>query len=365
MLLIAFLTAGLLAQTPPDAPVDWRVQFEAGKQAYVRQEYVEAAAKLRSAAEGAGRTPGNEPVQFEILRFLAAVHREMGDPAQAEQVLAKAAELCGAGEPSGVKLAAILEEISAVQRAQGHAGQALESLEKAIQVRAADPDSPRADLARSLAGAAMLRYKTGEADKASEGLQRAIREWDIASPGDPQALPAIEALATTYRDHAQYQEAEPLLWRALRMREAASGPDGAEVISAVDSLAYVEFGLKKFPEAEALYKRLAALWETNAGPDHPMLALTFDKMAEFYAFQQRYPEAEKCAVQALALRTKMHLGSLNQTGRVLLMEAKLAEAEDLYRRSLEIGDLAQAPDDTLDPMLRIYAKLLRELKRDD
>jgi hypothetical protein len=96
-----------------------------------------------------------------------------------------------------------------------------------------------------------------------------------------------------------------------------------------------------------------------------MLALTFDKMAEFYAFQQRYPEAEKFAIQALALRTKMHLGSLNQTGRILLMEAKLKEAEDLYRRSVQIGDLAEAPDDALDPVLRIYAKLLRELKRDD
>jgi tetratricopeptide (TPR) repeat protein len=174
----------------------------------------------------------------------------------------------------------------------------------------------------------------------------------------------MEALATAYRDRSQYLEAEPLVLRALRLRETADGPESAEVIAAVDSLAYVEFGLKKFAEAEVLFRRLLALWEANGGPDHPMTALTHDKMAEFFAFQQRYGEAEKSARQALAVRTKLHLASLNQTGRVFLMEAKLAEADDLYHRAVQIGDLAQAPDEALDPLLRVYAKILRELKRD-
>jgi hypothetical protein len=50
---------------------------------------------------------------------------------------------------------------------------------------------------------------------------------------------------------------------------------------------------------------------------------------------------------------------------VLLMEAKLADAEDLYRRTVQIGDLAKAPDDVMDSPLRIYARILREMKRDD
>ena len=133
MLPIALLTASLLAQTPPDAPGDWRAQFEAGKQTYVKHDYTEASDKLRSAAEGVARTNGNEPVQLEILRYLAAVHREMGEPAKAEQVLLTAAERSGATGPSSLKLAAILEELSAVQRAQGHGSQALESLETRVK----------------------------------------------------------------------------------------------------------------------------------------------------------------------------------------------------------------------------------------
>src|ERR1035438_7083723 len=149
----------------------------------------------------------------------------------------------------------------------------------------------------------------------------------MAQPGDPQCLPAIEALAGIYRDRAQYADAEPLLERAVRTREAASGPDTAELIPAVDSLAYVEFGLEKFPEAEALYKRLRGLWEKNVGDEHPMVALTLDKMAEFYAFQHRYEEAEEAATAALKLRAKAYIASLNQAGRVLLMEARLTDAD--------------------------------------
>ena len=156
------------------------------------------------------------------------------------------------------------------------------------------------------------------------------------------------------------REAEPLYLRALAIREAALGPDSSELLSTLDSLAYVYFGQQKFAEAEPVYRRLLALWESSAGPDHPMVALTLDKMAEFYAFQQRYTEAEAAASQSLALRTNQYIASLNQTGRILIMEAKIAEAEDLYRRSIQIADLAKASDAALDPLLRIEARILRD-----
>lgn len=96
-----------------------------------------------------------------------------------------------------------------------------------------------------------------------------------------------------------------------------------------------------------------------------MVALTLDKMAEFYAAQQRYAEAGKVANEALAIRAKSYIGSLNQTGRVLLMEGKLDDAEDLYRRTVQVGDLAKAPDDVMDAPLRIYAEVLHKMQRDD
>ena len=338
--------------------------LESGRQAYLKQAFPEAAAKLGAALEAA-QTAGQESAMLEASRLLAAVHRVQGDYAQAEKLLARAAELAATvhGENSGERAGA-LSELAAVRRAQGRSEEALDAIGKAIAIREAA--GPRIELAKDLTTAATIRLKLDDTKTAVETLKRALEIWDAElAPGDPQCLPVLEALAGVYRDNAQYAEAEPLLMRALKLREAATGPDGADVISTVDSLAYVNFGLKRFAEAEVFYKRLLALWENSAGPEHPMVALTLDKMAEFYAFQQRYEQSEVLATQALGLRTRVHVASLNQTGRIYLMEAKLKEAEDLYRRTVAIADLARTPDDVVDPVLRIYAKVLRELKRDE
>ena len=241
MLLVTVIAAGFLLQTQAETPVDWRAELESGKQAYAKRDYSAAVGRLQVAAEAAAAATGNDAGLIETLRLLAAVYRDTGDYAQAEPVLQRAAERCAALEPDSALLAAVLEETAVVQRAQGHAEQALVTIDKAIRLRELHPDPARPDLARDVTMAAMLRSKLGDQEKAIEGLERVIKEWDLVSPGDPQSLPAIEELATAYRDRTRYAEAEPLIVRALRLREAASGPEGAEVISTVDSLAYIEF----------------------------------------------------------------------------------------------------------------------------
>ena len=362
---IALLALALLAPAMADDTPSGRADLDKGRQAYAQQQFAEALTRFE-AAEQAARKEGDASLLVECLRLRATVQRDSGDAAHAEQSLQRAAdEAAKAYGESSPEVAAVLEEIATGNRAQGRAELALAGIEKAIKIREAQPGAARAGLARDLTLAAVLDQQAGREDPAMELLKRAIEEWSLAQPGDPQCLPAIEALAGIYRDRAQYTDAEPLLQRAVRLREAAGGLDTAELIPSVDSLAYVEFGLQKYPEAEALYKRLRGLWEKNAGEEHPMVALTLDKMAEFYAFQHRYEEAGKAATAALELRAKTYIASLNQTGRVLLMEARLADAEDLYRRTVQIGDLAKVPDDVMDSPLRIYAKILREMQRDD
>jgi len=362
---IALLFVALVVPAMADDPLAGRAELDKGRQAYAQQQYTDALTRF-DAAEQAARTGGDPALLLECLRLRAAVQRDSGDAAHADQSLKQAAgEAAKAYGESSPEVAGALEEIATANRAQGRSDPALAVIDKAIKIREAQTGIARAGLARDLTLAAVLRQQAGQEEPAMELLKRAIQEWSLAQPGDPQCLPAIEALAGIYRDRSQYSDAEPLLQRAVRMREASDGLETAELIPSVDSLAYVEFGLQKYPEAEALYKRLLGLWQKNAGADHPMVALTLDKMAEFYAFQHRYDEAETAATAALALRAKTYVGSLNQTGRVLLMEAKMDDAEDLYRRTAQIGDLAKAPDDVMDSPLRIYARILREMKRDD
>jgi len=352
----------LMLSSAEDSPQS--SDLDNGRKAYAQRQYTEATTAFKTAAEAA-RAASDDAALVEATRLLAAVKRETGDTVGAAQLLEQtAAEFTKEGKNRRATLAILWEEIAATNRAMGKSQSALSAIEEAIAIRQAGTEQRRPELARDFGIAAMLRKQAGQTEEAIELLKRSVAEWDLGFPGDPQCLPAIEDLAAIYRDHAEYEDAERLLLRALRLREAASGPDDAEAISVVDSLAYVEFGLRKMPEAEKAFQRLLELWQKNAGPDHPMIALTYDKMAEFYAFGQRYEEAEKAALQALAMRTAAHTASLHQTGRLYLMQAKLDQAADVYKKTIEISDLAGAPDEVLDPPLRVYAKILREQKHD-
>jgi tetratricopeptide (TPR) repeat protein len=362
---ISYLLAGLLFLAQDAAPKanDWKDSYEAGKQAYKNRDYAEAAARLAESLEAAQSSAVAVPGMIDMARLLASVRRLRGEYGEAEKLLQRLADITAeTSGPDSAELAALLSELSMVQRAQGRLNEALAAIQKAITIRETR-HTPNEDLAQDLTTAALLQLKLGQEKPALETLKRALDAWDAVAPGDPRCLPALEALANSYRDRSQYAEAEPLYVRALNMRAAASGPNDAELISTIDSLAYVYFGLKRYTEAEPLYKRLLALWETSTAPDHPMVALTLDKMAEFYAVQGRYGEAEELVRRALAIRADMHIGSMHQTGRVCLMEAKLEEAGDLYGRAIKIGDLAKVSDERMDPVLRVYAKLLRELNR--
>lgn len=362
MLLFIFLSLGLLLQNPP-GPADWHLALENAKQALAARHFQEALTGFRAAEQGA-RTSGETAIVVECPRLEAAASRELGDLAEAtSRMQAAGEEVSRAQGTDSIDLATILETTVPLYRARRRDDLALVALEDAIEIRSAHPEAPHSQYARDLTAAAALDESAGQTDKAIGLLTRAIQEWDAANPSDPECLPALDALATIWRNSAHYDDAEPLLLRSLRLREELFGPDHAELLATLDSLAYVEFGLKKMPEAEALYKRMLELWQKSAGPEHPMVALTLDKMAEFYAWQQRYDEAERCASAAMELRMKTYIASLHQTGRILIMQAKVDEAGDLYKRTIQIGDLAHAPDDVLDPSLRVYATILRAQKR--
>ncbi len=364
--ILLFIPVFFTALAVADEPVaSWRTDIERGRKAISARDYPEAAARFRAALAQAETTPGAESGVLEALRACAQGSRLQGRFEEAEQFLSRAvAETAKRHGETSMDLASVLSELAAVERSRGKRKEALASLEKAIRIREGHPEGKPEELARDVTAAALSQVALADFKSAKEMLNRALAIWaTAAAPDSPQLLPVLDALGVIHRDAAEYSAAEPLFLRALMVREAALGPESSELLSTLDSLAYVYFGQKKFSDAEPVYQRLLALWESSAGPEHPMVVLTLDKMAEFYAFQQRYAEAEVAASRALAMRTNVHISSLNQTGRILLMQAKMSQAEDLYRRAIDIGDLAKAPDEVLDPLLRIYAKMLRALDR--
>jgi tetratricopeptide (TPR) repeat protein len=354
--------AVLLVLAPLTAQQDRQSALDEGRSAMAARDYATAASKFAAAAAAAEEA--NSPALLESLRGHATASRMLGRLEEAETTLKRAVGvLARAGRESTLDNASLLSELALVQRAAGRPGEAIATLESAIRVREQSAAAPE-DLAKDLTALGLLRSATNEPKLARETLTLAVATWD-KSPGSdgPHALIAVEALADIHRDAAEYTAAEVLYVRSLKAREAALGPNASELLATLDSLAYSHFGLKRYSEAEPVYKRLLALWESSAGPDHPMVALTLEKMAEFYSAQQRYGEAEPLLARSLDIRTRTLLASMNQQGRVLLMQAKLSEAEELYTRAVRIGDDCGVADEFMDPLLRVYAKILREMKQ--
>ena len=159
-------------------------------------------------------------------------------------------------------------------------------------------------------------------------------------------------------------EAAQLFERALKMREDAAGPDHPSVGQSLTDLGRTYRALGRYSEAEPLLTRALALRE-KLGPDKPPVAVTLNQLAQLYTTQGRYADAEPLRQRALAIQEKefgaedVHVvGTLTSLASLYRLEGRYAEAEPLVRRALAIGEKfrgADSPGDvtTLESLARL------------
>jgi tetratricopeptide (TPR) repeat protein len=341
---------------------EWEEDVREGEKALASRDFNTAGVKFQSALDKAQSEKDAVEGVAKALRGLATVSRLQGNLPQSAQFLSGAIRPTRqiAGETS-LELADLVSELASVYRGYGARDLSIGTYVSAIAIRETQPDAGRESLARDLTTLGILQIAAEDHAGATATLNRALTTWDACvSPDDLRILPVLDALGGIYRDTAEYAAAEPLYIRALAMREMAAGTDSADLIGTLDSLSYVYFGQKKFTEAEPFYKRLLATWEASAGRDHPMVALTLEKMGVFYAAQEKYADAEPLFERSVAIRAAALLQSVNHKGRAQLMQNKPKEAEEVYRSAIAMADGFKLPDQLLDPVLRIYERLLKE-----
>lgn len=105
--------------------------------------------------------------------------------------------------------------------------------------------------------------------------------------GDLPALTHIlDHLGTFYHRQGRYTEAEPLLRRALELREKMAFPlrsfQGSEwnrlVPQSLDHLAELYYDQGRYHEAELLLRRSLKILENAFGPEHPAVATTLEHL---------------------------------------------------------------------------------------
>ncbi len=167
-----------------------------------------------------------------------------------------------------------------------------------------------------------------------------LDEYDLAFP---EAADLLNKAARYLTDHAQYSQAEPLLKKALAIREQTvevTHPDLARTLNDLGAL-YLTQG--RYPEAEPLLEKALNIRQKKLGPENPDTSTSLSNVAQLYHAQGRYDQAETLYRQALNVRKQVLVpnhqdtaSSLNNLAELYTDQGKYSEAEQLYIRALEM-----------------------------
>jgi tetratricopeptide (TPR) repeat protein/nucleoside phosphorylase len=177
-------------------------------------------------------------------------------------------------------------------------------------------------------------------------LKRAllIREQQLGAEHPATAL-SLSDLGALYQDQRKYTEAEPLLKRALLIREQQLGAEHPATAQSLNTLAALYQDQGKYTEAEPLLKRALMTHKQQLGTERPSTAQSLHNLAMLYKAQGKYTEAEPLLKRALLIR-EQQLGaehpataqSLNDLGMLYRSQGKYTEAELLLKRALLIRE---------------------------
>jgi CHAT domain-containing protein/Tfp pilus assembly protein PilF len=184
-------------------------------------------------------------------------------------------------------------------------------------------------------------YEAGRYAGAIEQGELALRE--AGRRGEKRELAQrMDLLGVLYGLQGDFARAEPLLTRALEIREAVLGendPDVAQTLNHIANL-YRDRGL--YNRAGPLYARALALQEVVLGKAHPDVAQTLNSLARFYADQGLYGHAEPLYERALAIVEQLQGKEQPGAARVLTSSAELYAAQGLYGRARPLYERALA-----------------------
>jgi tetratricopeptide (TPR) repeat protein len=158
------------------------------------------------------------------------------------------------------------------------------------------------DLATSLSWQGCLYNIQGRYSEAEPLLARAlaIREQQWGKE-HPNVATSLNNLAELYRTQGHYSKVEPLYMRALAICEQQLGEDHPNVATSLNNLALLYDAQGRYSKAEPLYMRALAIYEQQLGKEHPNVATSLNNLALLYDAQGRYSEAEPLYVRALAI----------------------------------------------------------------
>jgi serine/threonine-protein kinase len=202
-----------------------------------------------------------------------------------------------------------------------------------------------------------------------EVLERSVERIDTSFAGQPEIDATVRAtLGVTFRDLARYEEAQPLLEKALATRRRALSPSHPAVAESLMDLGELLNQKGEMERAESLFREALAIERRAFGEESVEAAMALGGLGAVLRKKGDYDGAESVLREALDIlrrrlpdsdprvtQTLRQLGSvLHDKGDYVAAEPLLQQALDTVRRALP----EESPEITL--ALRDYAALLTD-----
>ena len=179
-----------------------------------------------------------------------------------------------------------------------------------------------------------------------------MQELDPVSIGNLASV--IDFLGVLYLEAGREKEAEPVLRRALSMREKAFGPGAASLSYSLTHLGNLYEQQGRFDEAEAAHKSAIEIGEKTLGLESPDVSAFRANLAVVYSRRFKFGEAEQIFRRDLAVTEKTYGPDHPLTGNCLVNLANIYSDQKrkneliaLYRRALAVFEKAYGADHPL------------------
>ncbi len=210
-------------------------------------------------------------------------------------------------------------------------------------------------LARLLLKVANYLRGCAQYEQAEPLYKRAVRIWEQQEAGSEhlQVAFSVGRLAFLYTEQGRYEQAEPLYKRAVHIWEQQKvGSKHPIMARLMNGLAVLYADRGEYEQAESLYQQALHILQQTLGPEHPQVAAyPLHNLAYLYTEQGRYERAEMFYQEALRiLEQKLGLEhpwvaeQLNGLANIREKQGRYEQAELFYQEALRIFEQGWGPE---------------------
>jgi tetratricopeptide (TPR) repeat protein len=272
-----------------------------GASAYADAE--KSLVRARSLFAGWQGTDPSKPASTELALCWLYTARAQLDEAQEACGRAERIIVPALGRESSL-YGTLLIRYARIHMAQGEGVRAERETREALGLieKTMGPDHPMA--ARALVDLALLARDRKQGAAATPYLERSLRIFEKAdAKKGSEYAGTMLILADQYRQQGRLADAEALCAKALRQMEENHGANSLLLATPLNNMATILYsGGAKPAEVEPLLTRALRLRETFQGPSHPDLADVLLNLGVVRKDQGLLEESAKCLQRSLALR---------------------------------------------------------------